>query len=94
MRRPGLLKICTTIPELLNSPPKSPANARRILARMAKIIPFPYRRPRLPRRLLNDGWWLESKPARPAAIAFPTRKLSRPGIKPKRGHLTLIIPEK
>jgi hypothetical protein len=63
---------------------------------MAKIITLPFRQSRLPRRLLNDGWWLESKPARPVVVAFPARELSRPkpGVHPKRGHLTLVISEK
>jgi hypothetical protein len=63
---------------------------------MAKIIPLPIRRVRLPRRLLNDGWWLESGRARPTLIAFPARDLFRPKPKPhpKRSHLTLVISEK
>jgi hypothetical protein len=63
---------------------------------MAKIIPLPLPRPRLPRRLLNDGWWLESKPARPTVVAFPARHLTtpKPGPNFKRGHLTLVISEK
>jgi hypothetical protein len=63
---------------------------------MAKIIPLPIPRVRLPRRLLNDGWWLESTPARPIVVAFLSRDLSRakPGPNPKRRHLTLVIPEK
>jgi len=63
---------------------------------MAKIIPLPIRRVRLPRRLLNDGWWLESALTRPSVIAFPARDLSRPkpGPHPKRSRLTLIISEK
>jgi hypothetical protein len=40
---------------------------------MAKIIPLRFRRPRLPRRLLNDGWWLEAPPARGAVVVFPKR---------------------
>jgi hypothetical protein len=60
---------------------------------MAKIITLPFRRSRLPRRLLNDGWWLESKPARPTVVTFPARDLSKPkpGPHPKRRHLTLVI---
>jgi hypothetical protein len=55
---------------------------------MAKIITFKFRkfrRTRLPRRLLNAGWWLEPRP-RPSVIAFPKREAS----KPKARHLTLI----
>jgi hypothetical protein len=55
---------------------------------MSEIITLPSRRPRLPRRLLNDGWWLEQPPARPSVIAFPKRSASRP--KPKVRHLTLV----
>jgi hypothetical protein len=63
---------------------------------MAKIISLPLPQSRLPRQLLNDGWWLESKPARPIVIAFPPRDLSKPkpGPRPKRRHLTLVISEK
>jgi hypothetical protein len=57
---------------------------------MAKIITPQFWRPRLPRRLLNDGWWLEPPPVRPSVIAFPKRSASR--LKPKPGvrHLTLV----
>jgi hypothetical protein len=57
---------------------------------MAKIIPIRFRR--LPRRLLNDGWWLEAPPARPAIIAFPKLGPTRSGAVPNRRirHLTLI----
>jgi hypothetical protein len=49
-----------------------------------------------PRRLLNDGWWLETKPARSSVIAFPARSppAPEPGSHPKRRHLTLVISEK
>jgi len=59
---------------------------------MAKIITPQFWRPRLPRRLLNDGWWLEQPPVRPSVIAFPKRSASRPNLKPKPGvrHLTLV----
>jgi hypothetical protein len=59
---------------------------------MAKIIPLPFRRSRLPRRLLNDGWWLETPPDRAAVIAFPKRDAPKPGPDPKRktAHLTLV----
>jgi hypothetical protein len=59
---------------------------------MAKIITIQFRRSRLPRRLLNDGWWLESLPVRPSVIAFPKRNTSKP--KPKARHLTLVTPGK
>jgi hypothetical protein len=64
---------------------------------MAEIITLPFRRSRLPRRLLNDGWWLESKPARPTVVAFPKRDHSKrkpSSCNPSRKHLTLIISEK
>jgi hypothetical protein len=57
---------------------------------MGKIITIPFRRSRLPRRLLNDGWWLESPPVRPSVIAFPKRNTP----KPKARHLTLVTPGK
>jgi hypothetical protein len=63
---------------------------------MAKIITLPSRRSPLPRRLLNDGWWLETRPTRLNVIAFPARDLSgpKPGPHPKRRYLTLVISEK
>jgi hypothetical protein len=61
---------------------------------MAKIITLPFRRPQLPRRLLNDGWWLESPPVRPSVIAFPKRDTTKPRSKlqskSKPRHLTLV----
>jgi hypothetical protein len=69
---------------------------------MAKIIPVSFRRSRLPRILLRDGWWLESPPSRPSVIAFPKRTASNPSSdaksqtepktkpKPKTRHLTLV----
>jgi hypothetical protein len=59
---------------------------------MAKIIPVQFRRSRLPRRLLNDGWWLETKPTRRGVIAFPTAvaRQPKPHGKPKAPHLTLV----
>jgi hypothetical protein len=69
-------------------------------AGMAKIIPVQFRPSRLPRRLLNDGWWLESTPVRPSVVSFPTRNSSKPetaretGRKPQRRHLTLVTAEK
>jgi hypothetical protein len=59
---------------------------------MGKVITIRFRRSRLPRRLLNDGWWLESKPVRPTVVAFPKRALPTPN--PLVRHLTLVKPEK
>jgi hypothetical protein len=65
---------------------------------MAKIITIQFRRSQLPRRLLRDGWWLESPPARPAVIAFPKHDAPngrpRPKVKSKVRHLTLVHPGK
>jgi hypothetical protein len=67
---------------------------------MAKIITVQFRRSQLPRRLLRDGWWLESPPARPAFIASPKPDTAKPSPKPesksksKARHLTLVHPEK
>jgi hypothetical protein len=65
-------------------------------AGMANIILVKFRPSGLPRRLLNDGWWLETRPVRPRVIAFPARSppAPEPGSHPKRGHLTLVTPEK
>jgi hypothetical protein len=59
---------------------------------MAKIIPVQFRKSRLPRRLLNDGWWLETKPARTPVIAFPkpVAPKAKPHSKAKVPHLTLV----
>jgi hypothetical protein len=63
---------------------------------MAKIIPVSFRRSRLPKTLLRDGWWLESPPSRPAVLVFPKRYASNPSstakssAKPKASHLTLV----
>jgi hypothetical protein len=56
---------------------------------MAKIITVQFQRPRLPRRLLNDGWWLEQPPVRVPVIAFPKRSTPKP--RRKSSHLTLVI---
>jgi hypothetical protein len=67
---------------------------------MAKIITVQFRRSQLPRRLLRDGWWLESPPARPAFIASAKPDAPKPGpkpqskSKPKARHLTLVHPGK
>jgi hypothetical protein len=58
---------------------------------MGQVITVQFRRSQLPRRLLNDGWWLESPPARRSLIAFPKRN---PKPKPKSRHLTLVTPGK
>jgi hypothetical protein len=59
---------------------------------MGKIIIVRFRRSRLPRRLLNDGWWLETPPTPSPPIAFPKRDASkpRPEHKAKARHLTLV----
>jgi hypothetical protein len=67
---------------------------------MGKIITVSFGRSRLPRRLLEDGWWLETPPARRAVIAFAKRNAAKPGPEPKpepkpnarprAGHLTLV----
>jgi hypothetical protein len=59
---------------------------------MAKIITLQFRRSQLPRRLLRDGWWLESPPARPTVITFLKRPA--PKSRSKRNHLTLVPPGK
>jgi hypothetical protein len=55
---------------------------------MAKVITIQFRRSKLPRRLLNDGWWLQSPPARPSAVVFPKR--NPPKSKSRHGHLTFV----
>ena len=65
---------------------------------MGKIIIVSFMRSRLPRRLLRDGWWMETPPARRAVIAFPKRNAakpkseskSKPRSKPRVRHLTLV----
>ena len=60
---------------------------------MGKIIIVSFRRSRLPRRLLEDGWWLETPPARRAVIAFPKRNAAKPESQPPSPglrHLTLV----
>lgn len=65
---------------------------------MGKVITIRFRRSRLPRRLLNDGWWLESKPVRPTVVALPkfalTKRIPPNPRKPAAGYLTLVKPEK
>ena len=55
---------------------------------MGKIIIVQFQRSRLPRRLLTDGWWLETPPAQTSVVVFPKRDVPKP--KPKAGHLTLV----
>jgi hypothetical protein len=59
---------------------------------MGKIIIVSFRRSRLPGRLLNDGWWLETSPARRSVIAFAKRNAAtlKPSSKPRARHLTLV----
>jgi hypothetical protein len=55
---------------------------------MGKIIRIQFRQSRLPRRLLRDGWWLQSPPVRPAVVDFRRRPAPKP--KPGVRHLTLV----
>jgi len=61
---------------------------------MAEIITLQFAETRLPRRLRNDGWWLESRVSVSRVIAFPkmpaaeTTSAAKPNCKPT--HLTLI----
>ena len=69
---------------------------------MGKIIIVSFRPSRLPRRLLNDGWWLETPAAHRSVIAFPKRNAATPETrsrpkpksklksKPRVRHLTLV----
>jgi hypothetical protein len=57
---------------------------------MGKIIIVSFMRSRLPRRLLRDGWWLETPPVRRSVIAFPKRAAPKPKSKPRARHLTLV----
>jgi hypothetical protein len=59
---------------------------------MGKIIIVQFRRSRLPRRLLNDGWWLETPPAPSSVVALPKRNApkSKSTSTSKPRHLTLI----
>jgi hypothetical protein len=61
---------------------------------MGKIIIVSFRRSRLPRRLLRDGWWLNT--LAPCAVAFPKRDAAKPepGPKPRVRHLTLVTSRK
>jgi hypothetical protein len=55
---------------------------------MAKVINIQFPRSKLPRRLLNDGWWLQSPPVRPSVVAFAKR--NPPKVKTGPSHLTLV----
>jgi hypothetical protein len=59
---------------------------------MGKIILVRFRRSRLPRRLLDDGWWLESPSAHRRVIVFAKRDAPKP--RPGGRHLTLVTPGK
>ena len=68
--------------------PANPAHARLI----GKNVIISFMRSRLPRRLLRDGWWLETPYARRPVIAFPQRNGADPKSNSKRRvrHLTLV----
>jgi hypothetical protein len=57
---------------------------------MGKIIHVRFRRSRLPRRLLNDGWWLETPSAPSPVIAFPKHGAPKPKRNARARHLTLV----
>jgi hypothetical protein len=82
--------------QILNSPDKRPAKTTGIVSLMAKIIPVSFRRSRLPKTLLRDGWWLESTTSGPTIVAFPKRNASSPPsninskAKCKASYLTLV----
>jgi hypothetical protein len=59
-----------------------------MVAAMGKIITVQFRRSRLPRRLLRDGWWLETPPLQTSVVAFPKSHAPKP--KPRVRHLTLV----
>jgi hypothetical protein len=72
-------------PELSEQTRCQPARHGR---RMGKVITIQFRRSKLPRRLLNDAWWLETPRPRAAVVALPKRRSLKP--KSKTGHLTLV----
>ncbi|WP_166145998.1 hypothetical protein [Methylosinus sp. RM1] len=51
---------------------------------MADVISFPLLAGRLPRRLVNDGWWLARHPNQPPAeiSPFPVRQRRRCNVIP------------
>ena len=55
---------------------------------MGKVVSIQFRRSRLPRRLLNDGWWLETPRPRTAVVVFPKRNARKP--KSRVRHLALV----
>lgn len=57
--------------------------------RMGKVITIQFRRTKLPRRLLNEGWWLEPDPPQRRVIAF--RRPPGPKRERKANHLGLVI---
>jgi hypothetical protein len=57
---------------------------------MGKIIIVQFQRSRLPRRLLNDGWWLETPPIPSSVVAFLKRNAPKSKSTSKPRHLTLI----
>jgi hypothetical protein len=59
---------------------------------MGKVITVQFQRTILPRRLLDDGWWLESKPVSSVVVALP--KCRPPDPKPRLAQLILVKPEK
>jgi hypothetical protein len=75
-------------PQILNGLSKRTANRPGMVAAMAKIIPFRFRRSRL---LLAKRWWL-TPPVRSVVIALPNASAPKP--KPKIRHLTLVHPGK
>ena len=89
---PALSLVCTDSAQESANPEQvgqTHCQQARHLQAMAKIIPIRFRRPLLPRRLLRDGWWLET-PARSNVIAQPKRNGSESRPKSKIRHLTLI----
>jgi hypothetical protein len=52
-------------PQILSGAGKPVANQAGIVRPMGNIIRIQFRQSRLPRRLLRDGWWLQSPPVRP-----------------------------
>jgi hypothetical protein len=55
---------------------------------MGKVITIQFRRSTLPRRLLNDGWWLETPRPRAAVVTLAKRRPLKP--RSKTRHLTLV----
>lgn len=67
-----------------------------MLPSMAEIIPVSFVQSRLPRRLLRDGWWLETPPAHGAVGPFTeaSSKLDLPLLskhRRKTPHLSLVL---